>query len=214
MWSGRRLTNIQTTSRPDTLWPEVWTKIGKAAQNREKQEWAKEKPKLDNARKLRECTSSIRMTQSIHVLSNKRKKKLERPMAPAMPCNRDNQHLRIVKTKIMQNNVHMGRSSKRFVVVWCNLTSPRDREQNLGNPHDMKIALLGKEFTSMTHYYLVHKFFSMPQEMKIPGAKAAVDKEWKNLETIPEWDLEKVKSKKGGYSGSTKRQKTESTLLH
>ena len=36
-----------------TLWPEVWTKIGKAAQNREKQEWAKEKPKLDNVRKLR-----------------------------------------------------------------------------------------------------------------------------------------------------------------
>ena len=28
-------------------------KIGKAAQNREKQEWAKEKPKLDNARRLR-----------------------------------------------------------------------------------------------------------------------------------------------------------------
>ena len=33
---------------------QVWTKIGKATQNREKQEWAKkEKPKLDNARKLR-----------------------------------------------------------------------------------------------------------------------------------------------------------------
>ena len=49
-------------------------KIGKAAQNREKQEWAKEKPKLDNARKLRECTSSIRMTQSIQILSKKKKK--------------------------------------------------------------------------------------------------------------------------------------------
>ena len=36
-----RLTKIQTTSRPDHVWPEVWTKIGKAAQNREKQEWKK-----------------------------------------------------------------------------------------------------------------------------------------------------------------------------
>ena len=36
----------------------------------------------------------------------------------------------------------------------------------------------------------------MPQEMKIPDAKAAVDKEWKKLETIPAWQLEKVKSKK------------------
>ena len=48
MWSRRRLTKIQATTRPDYVWPEVWTKMGKAAQNRERQEWAKEKPKLDN----------------------------------------------------------------------------------------------------------------------------------------------------------------------
>ena len=53
MRSRVRLTKIQTTTRPDYVWTEVRTKIGKAAQNREKQEWAKEKPKLDNARKLR-----------------------------------------------------------------------------------------------------------------------------------------------------------------
>ena len=32
--------------------------------------------------------------------------------------------------------------------------------------------------------------------MKIPDAKAAVDKEWKKLETMPAWQLERVKSKK------------------
>ena len=53
MWSRERLTKIQTTIRPDHVWPEFWMKIGKAAQNREKQEWAKKKSKLDNARKLR-----------------------------------------------------------------------------------------------------------------------------------------------------------------
>ena len=52
MWSGR-LTKIQATTRPENVWPEVWTKIGKAAQKREKQEWAIEKPKLDNAWRLR-----------------------------------------------------------------------------------------------------------------------------------------------------------------
>ena len=36
----------------------------------------------------------------------------------------------------------------------------------------------------------------MPQAMKIPDAKAAVDKDWKKLETIPVWQLGKVKSKK------------------
>ena len=29
MWSGWRLTKRQATSRPDHLWPELWTKIGK-----------------------------------------------------------------------------------------------------------------------------------------------------------------------------------------
>ena len=51
--SGERLTQHQTTTRPDHVWPEeVWTKIGKSTQNPEKHEWAKEKPKLDNARRL------------------------------------------------------------------------------------------------------------------------------------------------------------------
>ena len=51
--------------------------------------------------------------------------------------------------------------------------------------HENHIA--GKGFTSMSHVYLVHKF--------IP-AKAAVDKEWKKLETTPARHLEKVKTKK------------------
>ena len=29
LWSGRRLTKRQVTSRPDHLWPELWDKIGK-----------------------------------------------------------------------------------------------------------------------------------------------------------------------------------------
>ena len=40
MWSVVRLTKIQATTRKDHVWPEVWTKIGKAAQNRKKKEWA------------------------------------------------------------------------------------------------------------------------------------------------------------------------------
>ena len=50
MWSGVRLIKIQTTSRPDHIWPDAWTRIGEAAQRCEKQEWAIEKPKLEHAR--------------------------------------------------------------------------------------------------------------------------------------------------------------------
>ena len=32
MWSGRRLTERQVTSRPDHPWPELWEKNGKECQ--------------------------------------------------------------------------------------------------------------------------------------------------------------------------------------
>ena len=54
MWSGERLTKRQATSRPDHFWPDVWTKLARNSKLREKQKWAIEKPKLYNARRLRE----------------------------------------------------------------------------------------------------------------------------------------------------------------
>ena len=49
---------------------------------------------------------------------------------------------------------------------------------------------------SPQHDNLVHKFIPMPQAMKIPAAKAAVDKEWKILEKNSAWNMTKVRSKK------------------
>ena len=59
----------------------------------------------------------------------------------------------------------------------------------------MKIILQEKE-NSLQHYILVHKFIFMPQALKIPVAKAAVNKEWAKLEKFSAWNLTKVKSKK------------------
>ena len=53
LWSGERLTRKQLTSRPDHLWPEVWERMGKSAKLKGKQKWSDEKPKLDNAGRLR-----------------------------------------------------------------------------------------------------------------------------------------------------------------
>ena len=72
-------------------------------------------------------------------------------------------------------------------------TRPRMESVTKKN-HEDHIA--GKRQNSMSHYNLVHKFTLMPHVMKIPDAKAAVDKEWKKFETIPAWQLEKVRSKK------------------
>ena len=51
--SEEQMTRKQTTSRPDSLWPEIWKDMSEASKRIEKQKWAIEKPKLDNARKLR-----------------------------------------------------------------------------------------------------------------------------------------------------------------
>ena len=88
MWSRGSLTKIQATTRPDHVWPEVWTKIGKAAQNREKQEWAKEEPKLDNARRQRGIYFIDPDDEEYKDILKNARRKLERPMAPAMPCKR------------------------------------------------------------------------------------------------------------------------------
>ena len=52
-----------------------------------------------------------------------------------------------------------------------------------------------KGMNSLSRYNLVHKFILVPQAMKIPEEKAAVDKEWEKLEKIPAWQLTKVRNK-------------------
>ena len=68
----------------------------------------------------------------------------------------------------------------------------------MGNstPSNHEDHIAGKGENSLQHYNLVHEFIPMPQAMKIPAAKAAVDKEWEKLEKISAWNLTKVKSKK------------------
>ena len=112
------------------------------------------------------------------------RRKLETPMAPAMPC------------KTCKNNKHGETRSKtndfrsQFACILEASESTRMRmEESLPKYHEDHIA--GKGDNSLQHYNLVHTFIPMPQAMKIPAAKAAVDKEWEKLEKIPAWNLTK-----------------------
>ena len=58
-----------------------------------------------------------------------------------------------------------------------------------------------------------HEFLIAGKAMKIADAKAAVDKEWKKLKTISSLAVGQSKEQKGGYSGSTERQR-ESPLCN
>ena len=70
----------------------------------------------------------------------------------------------------------------------CILEAHESTRQRLDSsiPKDHEDHIADKGFNSMTHYNAwFASLFSMPQAMKMPDAKAAVDKEWKKLETVP-----------------------------
>ena len=157
MWSGER-----TTSRPDHIWPDAWTRIGKAAQRREKQEWAIEKPKLEHARKLRGIYSIDPSDEEYKdiIFKIKRRRKLETPKAAAMPC------------KIAFSQACTSEAKTRFDCITEAHESTRQRmESATKRIHEEHFA--GKGQNSVLHYNLVHKFISMPQAMKIPDAKGS-----------------------------------------
>ena len=123
-----------------------------------------------------------------------------------MPSKRDKKHSSIVKTNVEQKNGHAKEFKTMYGCMVDSHESTRQRAESLqSKAYEDRIA--GKDFTSMTHYNLVHKFIPMPQTMKNPEAKAAVDKERKKLETIPAWQLDYVKSKKEVILEAQKRHK-------
>ena len=81
-----RLTKMQPTTRPDHVWPEARSRIGKAAQKERK--CAIEKPKLDNARNLRGIYSIESDDEEYKDIIKDAMRKLERHMAAAVPCKR------------------------------------------------------------------------------------------------------------------------------
>ena len=86
VWSGWRLTRKQLTFRPEHLWPELWKTVGRNAQLKERQKWSHEKPKLDSARRLRGIYFIDPEDKEFKETIKNARKKLEMPMAPAMPC--------------------------------------------------------------------------------------------------------------------------------
>ena len=49
-------------------------------------------------------------------------------------------------------------------------------------PNYLEDRIAGNGDNSLQHYNLVHKLIPMPQAMKIPAPKTAVDKEWEKFE--------------------------------
>ena len=163
--------------------------MGRNAQLKERQKWSHEKPKLDNARKLRGISFIDPEDKEFKETIKNARKKLETPMASAMLCQ---------TSKNSQHDATLGKSNEIKSKLVCFLDASESTRLRVGeslpNHHGDHIA--GKGDNSLQHYNLVHKFIPMPQVMKIPTAMAAVEKKCEKLEKILAWDLTKVRSKK------------------
>ena len=154
--------------------------MGKNAKLKEKQKWSEEKIHLDNARKLRGIYFIDPEDKEFKETIKNARKKLETSVAPAMPC------------KIMKN-CGSGGPDKNKARLACILEADESTRMRMGNsePPNHEDHIAGKGENSLQHYNLVHKFIPMPQAMKIPAAKAAVDKECEKMEKISALELDK-----------------------
>ena len=160
---------------------------------------------LKNARKLRGIYFIDPEDKEFKETIKNARKKLETPMAPAMPC------------KILKNNKNCGSGASNKVKskLACILEASESTRLRMGESfpthHEDHIARKGDN--SLQHYNLVHKFIPMPHAMKIPAAKAAVDKEWEKLEKIPAWDKTRVRHKSEVIDEARKEGRKAITVL-
>ena len=122
-------------------------------------------PKLDNARKLRGIYFIDTDDKEFKETIKNARKKLETPVAPAMPCK---------ISKNNQNWVTRGKTNEIKSKLACILEASESTRLRMGeslpNHHEDHIA--GKGNKSLQHYNLVHNFILLPQAME--------KKEWEN----------------------------------
>ena len=156
-----------------------------ASKRNEKQKWTIEKPKLDDARRLRGIYFTDLEDEEFKFIMKNVRRKLEVPMPAAMHC----------KTSLCRSSTDTcrtigGHNTKYACIVGAD-ESVRIRTEGLPRRnHEDHFARKG--MNSSSHYNLVHRFIPMLEAMNIPDAKAAVEK-WEKLEKIRAWELTKVK---------------------
>ena len=134
--------------------------MGKHVKLKEKQKWSNQKLHLDNARKLRGIYFIDPEDKEFKETIKNARKKLETPMAPAMPC------------KIMKNCVS-GASNKIKSRPACILEADESTSLRMGNsvPNYHEDHIAGKGDNSLQHCNLVHKLIPMPPAIKNSSRK-------------------------------------------
>ena len=83
-----KIDETASNTRPDHLRPEIWRSMSRNSKMKEKQNWASEKHKLENARRLWGIHFIDLEDKEFQEITKNAWKKLEVPAAPAMPCKK------------------------------------------------------------------------------------------------------------------------------
>ena len=139
-----------------------------ASKRKEKQKWAIEKQRLDNARRLRGIFFIDLDDEEFKRVMKNARRKLELPMPAAMPC-------KLQLHKHRETCCTVGLHKSKFArIVEADEPMRIRMEGSQSKNHEDHIA--GRGMNSLSHKNLVHKFITMPEDMKIPDAEAAVEK--------------------------------------
>ena len=179
--------------------------MSKAAQKKEKQDWAVQKPELDNAQRLRGIYFIDPEDGEQKDTIKKARKKLEIPMESAILCKMGTKKRSMKLRETARETTESNKETKHACIVEAHESTRKRLESTLPRNHEDHIAEKG--FNSISHCNLVHEFVPMPQAMNVPDAKTAVDKEWEKLEKLTAWQLDKVKSKKEAILEAQQEQK-------
>ena len=139
-----------------------------ASKRKAKQKWAIEKPKLDIARRLRGIFFIEAGDEEFERPMKNARRKLEIPMPAAIP-RKTPVNCRGESCRSIGNH-----KTKYACIDDADESTRTSMEGSHHNNHEDHIE--GKSVSSLSHYSLVQKFIPMPEAMKIPDAKAAVEK--------------------------------------
>ena len=149
------------------IWPDMWKHMSDAAKKKAKR-WAIEKPKLDNGRQLKGIFFIEPNDEEFKLTMKAARGKLEVPMPAAMPC-------KIPKKSTGETHRNIGKRKTKYACIVDADESTRPRLEGAGHTlHQDNITEKG--MNSMNPYSLIHNFIQMPQALKIPDSKGAVEK--------------------------------------
>ena len=165
----------------------MWKHKSDASKRKEKQKWAKEKPKLDNAKRSRGIYFVDSEDEEFKGIMKNARRKLKVPMPATMPCKIQREEYK--KTCRVEKNC----KKKHACIVEADESTRKRMEGCLHKNHVDQRA--GKRMNSLKQYNLWDKFIPMPKALKTQDAKAAIDTERSKLEKTPAWQLTKVRNK-------------------